>query len=73
MPDREGHDRRYAMNCDKLRALGWERQHSFDEALEITVRWYQENEWWWREIKTGDYLEFYRQQYEARLAAAGSS
>jgi dTDP-glucose 4,6-dehydratase len=73
VPDREGHDRRYAMNCDKLRALGWRRQHSFEEDLETTVRWYQENEWWWREIKTGDYLEYYKQQYADRLAAAGSS
>ncbi|MBZ0277957.1 MAG: dTDP-glucose 4,6-dehydratase [Anaerolineae bacterium] len=70
VPDREGHDRRYAMNCDKLRALGWERQYTFETALEDTVKWYQENEWWWRKIKTGEYLEFYKQQYAARLAAA---
>ena len=72
VPDREGHDRRYAMNCDKLRALGWERQYTFDQALEATVRWYQENEWWWRKLKTGEYLEYYRAQYAARLQAAGS-
>jgi dTDP-glucose 4,6-dehydratase len=70
VPDREGHDRRYAMNCDKLRALGWQRQYSFASAVEATVRWYQENEWWWRKIKTGEYLEFYKRQYAARLAAA---
>ncbi|HLU10337.1 MAG TPA: GDP-mannose 4,6-dehydratase, partial [Oceanobacillus sp.] len=70
VPDREGHDRRYAMNCDKLRALGWQRQYSFDSALEATVNWYRENETWWREIKTGEYLEYYKRQYEARLAAA---
>lgn len=70
VPDREGHDRRYAMNCDKLRALGWERRQTFDTAVETTVRWYQENEWWWRKIKTGEYLEFYKKQYAARLAAA---
>jgi dTDP-glucose 4,6-dehydratase len=70
VPDREGHDRRYAMNCDKLRALGWQRQYDFEAAVEITVRWYQDNEWWWREIKTGDYLEFYKNQYADRLAAA---
>jgi len=69
VPDREGHDRRYAMNCEKLRALGWERQHTFDSALEATVNWYQQNEWWWRDIKTGDYLEFYKQQYADRLAS----
>ncbi|MGQ9889085.1 MAG: dTDP-glucose 4,6-dehydratase [Aggregatilineales bacterium] len=70
VPDREGHDVRYAMNCDKARALGWQRQYTFDAALEATVRWYQNNEWWWRKIKTGEYLEFYQRQYAARLAAA---
>ena len=40
VPDREGHDRRYAMNCDKLRALGWEGLMTFESALETTVRWY---------------------------------
>jgi dTDP-glucose 4,6-dehydratase len=70
VPDREGHDRRYAMNCDKLRALGWERQHSFEDALAATVAWYRVNEGWWRQIKTGDYLEFYKRQYADRLAAA---
>lgn len=70
VPDREGHDRRYAMNCDKLRALGWQRKHTFDDALQTTVRWYQQNEWWWRKIKTGEYLEYYQRQYAARLAAA---
>jgi dTDP-glucose 4,6-dehydratase len=70
VPDREGHDLRYAMKADKLRGLGWARQHSFDSAIEATVRWYQDNEWWWRKIKTGEYLEYYKRQYEARLAAA---
>lgn len=70
VPDREGHDRRYAMSCDKLRALGWQRHYSFDSALEATVDWYRDNEWWWRKIKTGEYLEFYKRQYGARLAAA---
>lgn len=73
VPDREGHDRRYAMTCDKLRALGWERQHSFDAALAATVRWYEQNEAWWREIKTGEYLEYYKRQYAERLAAARES
>lgn len=70
VPDREGHDRRYAMNCDKLRALGWQRQYTFDTALADTVKWYQENEWWWREIKTGDYLDYFKRQYAERLASS---
>lgn len=70
VPDREGHDLRYAMNSDKARALGWKRAYSFDTAVEATVRWYVDNAWWWKQIKTGDYLEYYKKQYGARLAAA---
>lgn len=68
VPDREGHDRRYAMNCDKLRALGWERRHNFEDGIQATIQWYIDNEWWWRKIKTGDYLEYYKRQYAERLA-----
>ena len=72
VPDREGHDRRYAMTCDKARALGWRRQVGFDQGLAATVRWYVDNAWWWRKLKTGDYLEFYRRQYAQRLADSGA-
>jgi dTDP-glucose 4,6-dehydratase len=65
--DRPGHDRRYSLNVDKIRALGWESEHSFEQALEATVRWYEENEWWWRKIKSGEYMEYYRQWYGERL------
>ncbi len=64
--DRAGHDRRYALDCSKLRALGWRSRHTFDEALEKTVRWYVENQSWWRPIKSGEYLEYYRRQYAER-------
>lgn len=70
VPDRAGHDRRYAMNCEKLRALGWERQYDFEAGLEATVEWFVNNDWWWRKIKTGEYLEYYKRQYADRLAAA---
>jgi dTDP-glucose 4,6-dehydratase len=52
IPDPRGaaHDRRYALDCAKAKALGWEPEHAFDEALETTVRWYVENEAWWRPI-----------------------
>lgn len=67
--DRPGHDRRYALTNDKIRAeLGWTPQHSFEQAMTKTVRWYQQNEWWWRKIKTGEYLEYYKRQYAERLA-----
>jgi dTDP-glucose 4,6-dehydratase len=65
--DRPGHDRRYALNCDKIQALGWQSRHTFDQALEKTVRWYVDNEWWWRKLKTGEYLEYYKRQYGERL------
>ena len=70
VPDREGHDRRYAMSSAKLQALGWQKAHTFNQAVEATVNWYAENAWWWRKIKTGEYLEYYKRQYAARLAAA---
>lgn len=68
--DRPGHDGRYALTNDKIRAeLGWDAQHTFEDAMTKTVRWYQENEWWWRKIKTGEYLDYYKRQYAERLAA----
>ena len=70
VPDRDGHDRRYAMNCDKLRTLGWDIQHDFDTALEQTIEWYIKNEWWWRKIKSGEYREYFKRQYADRLANA---
>jgi dTDP-glucose 4,6-dehydratase len=68
--DRPGHDRRYNLNCDKLKALGWTPSNTFDQAMEKTVRWYVENEWWWRKIKSGEFKEYYRKQYAQRLANA---
>ena len=65
--DRPGHDRRYSLDCSKLRGLGWRSRHTFEQALEKTVRWYVDNEWWWRKIKSGAYKEYYKQMYGARL------
>ncbi len=65
--DRPGHDRRYALDSSKLRALGWEPRYDATEALRATVRWYADNRWWWEPIKSGDhYREYYRRQYEER-------
>jgi len=66
--DRPGHDRRYALNVDKIRALGWQSRHTFEQAIEKTVRWYVDNEWWWRKIKSGEYKEYYKRWYGQRLA-----
>lgn len=67
VPDRVGHDRRYAIDGSKLRALGWKPSMPWEEGVEWTVRWYVENEGWWRPIKSGEFRAFYEKQY-GRLA-----
>jgi dTDP-glucose 4,6-dehydratase len=69
--DRPGHDRRYSLNVDKIRALGWESRHTFEQAIEMTVRWYADNPWWWRKIKSGEYRDYYTKWYGQRLAGDG--
>ena len=49
--DRPGHDFRYSLDCSKLKDLGWAPKYDFEDALEKTIRWYIENEWWWRKLK----------------------
>lgn len=49
--DRPGHDKRYALNCSKIKRLGWRPKYDFEEALKITVQWYKKNEWWWRPLR----------------------
>lgn len=68
--DRAGHDRRYGVNFDKLKKLGWEPRHDFDAAIETTVRWYEENRWWWEKVRGGEFKEYYEKQYGERLATA---
>jgi dTDP-glucose 4,6-dehydratase len=68
--DRAGHDRRYAVDDAKLRALGWSPEHSFGETgLRETVDWYRSNRGWWEPIKSGDYRRYYEEQYATRLQA----
>jgi dTDP-glucose 4,6-dehydratase len=64
--DRPGHDRRYAVDTAKLRTLGWAPAHAFDEALAATVAWYRAHEPWWRPLKSGEFLAYYRRQYGLR-------
>ncbi len=66
--DRPGHDRRYSLSSEKVRALGWEPRVRFAEGLEQTVSWYRENEWWWKPIRSGDYRAYYERQYGRSLA-----
>ena len=69
VPDRPGHDRRYALDSTKLRELGWTPAHAFEDALEATVDWYRQHPEWWRPLKSGEYLDYYRRQYGERIAA----
>jgi dTDP-glucose 4,6-dehydratase len=73
VPDRPGHDRRYALDCSKVKRLGWSPRRGWEEAMAETVRWDRENEWWWRKIKSGDFMEYYRLQYAERLAQGKAS
>ncbi len=69
--DRLGHDRRYALDTGKLRALGWAPEVSFDAGLAATVEWYRANERWWRPIKEQDpaFRAYYQTQYGNRAEA----
>ncbi|MBS1719632.1 MAG: dTDP-glucose 4,6-dehydratase [Armatimonadetes bacterium] len=67
-PRKGAHDARYSMNCDKLRALGWSPKREFIASLRETVRWYRENEAWWRPlIATADYQSFIKRFYGPSL------
>jgi dTDP-glucose 4,6-dehydratase len=65
--DRPGHDRRYSLAAEKLRALGWEAQVGFDEGIDRTVAWYRDNAWWWEPVRSGAYREYYERQYGRSL------
>jgi dTDP-glucose 4,6-dehydratase len=73
VPDRPGHDRRYSVDSSKLRALGWAPQRDFQAAMERTVRWYVDNEDWWRPLKDASFREYYRQNYTVREEEAARS
>ncbi|MFA6524989.1 MAG: dTDP-glucose 4,6-dehydratase [Patescibacteria group bacterium] len=65
--DRPGHDRRYAVDWTKAKNdLGYKPLYDLDTYLEKTIDWYQKNEGWWKRIKSGDYLKYYKAQYEKR-------
>jgi dTDP-glucose 4,6-dehydratase len=61
--DRPGHDRRYALNCEKIRKLGWTPQVPFSDGFAKTVRWYADNRSWWEPIKSGEFRAYYQQLY----------
>ena len=65
--DRPGHDLRYAVDCSRLRALGWQPKVSFEEGIRATVEWYRTHEGWWKKIKSGEFRTYYEQMYGRRL------
>jgi dTDP-glucose 4,6-dehydratase len=64
--DRPGHDRKYDVDWSKIKnELGWAPQHTFEEWLEKTVEWYKQNVEWWKKVKSGEYQEYYKKQYNS--------
>jgi dTDP-glucose 4,6-dehydratase len=73
VPDRPGHDRRYAMDHAKLtRDLGWQPRRDLTRGLADTVEWYRSRQDWLNGVRTGEYRRYYEQQYAARLAAGSA-
>jgi len=67
--DRPGHDRRYAINCDKIKnELGWQQKHSFDEGLRHTIAWYLKNHEWVERVRSGEYSTWIEKNYTTRDA-----
>ena len=67
--DRAAHDRRYAVSIEKMnKELGWEPKISFAQGMDDTINWYVNNQDWWKNIKSGAYLEYYNKQYSSRLS-----
>ncbi|WP_313893778.1 dTDP-glucose 4,6-dehydratase [Psychrobacillus sp.] len=66
--DRLGHDRRYAIDPMKLEnELGWKPQYTFDTGIVETIQWYIDNRDWWKNIKSGSYMNYYKNQYGEKL------
>ncbi|MFI5251809.1 MAG: dTDP-glucose 4,6-dehydratase [Bacteroidota bacterium] len=65
--DRQGHDRRYAIDAAKIeRDLGWKPAVTFETGIGKTIDWFLQNESWWRRIISGDYMKYYQKMYEGR-------
>ena len=66
--DRPGHDRRYAIDSTKIqKELGWSPKYKFENAIELTVKWYLDNQQWWRKVMSGEYLKYYELNYSSKL------
>ncbi len=68
VPDRPGHDRRYAIDWSKInRELDWEPTVTLEEGLRRTIEWYQNNRAWWERVKSGTYQDYYQKQYQGKV------
>jgi len=62
--DRLGHDRRYAIDADKIRnELGWEPKYTFETGIKETIQWYLDNREWMDQVKSGEYQQYYEKMY----------
>jgi dTDP-glucose 4,6-dehydratase len=64
---RPGHDQRYAVDTTKIRALGWEPKMSLGDGIKQTIQWYTKQQEWWKKIKSGEYLEYYKKHYQKSI------
>ena len=65
--DRQGHDRRYAMDFHKINAeMGFLPEYNIEKGIDCTINWYIKNESWWRKILSGNYKDYYKKMYENR-------
>lgn len=66
VPDRPGHDKRYAIDPSKLQRLGWQSTYTFEAGVAHTIKWYLDNKWWWEQIISGDYQNYFNKLYSLR-------
>lgn len=63
VPDRLGHDLRYAVDTSRLKEMGWSPRRDFESGLRETVEWYRDNADWWKPIKSGEFRRYYIERY----------
>lgn len=66
--DRPGHDRRYAIDSTKIQTeLGWKPAYKFESGIAETIKWYVDNESWWRKVMSGEYMKYYEKNYSSKM------
>ncbi len=62
--DRPGHDLRYALDCEKIKKMGWRPKYNFSQAIKQTIDWYKNNPEWWKKLKNKSFKQYYKKQYK---------